>query len=93
MSELLFVDVQKLHKEEPGKFKVPSKSALLRLKKDDNIKVCLGGEKFWVTICEIEGEEIKGHVNNDLTKTEIHGLALGDPVEVQTCHVYDIIEF
>ena len=86
------IDVQKLHKQEP-KITVPTKSALLRLKPNDNIKICAGGEKFWVCISQIEGEKITAHVNNDLKNTDKHGLSLGDPVELETCHVYDIIEF
>jgi len=88
-----FVDAQKMHKEDPEKFKVPSKSALLRIKKDDNVKVCTGSERFWVTVAQVEGDHITGYVNNDLNNIDKHGLSLGDPVEFQTCHVYDINEF
>lgn len=77
----------------PNTFQAPSEAELKEIKVKDFVKVCIGGERFWTIVEAIEGDSIKGIVNNDLVFTRIHGLKDTDPVVFKMENVYAIMAY
>lgn len=90
MEQLQFVDAQEMSKKHPDTFEAPSIEELNDLAPDVNVKVCVEGERFWVLITEVNGDKITGTVDNDLQRTHVHGLSLGDTINFEKKHVYGI---
>jgi len=89
--EPVFIDAQEMAKKHPKTFDAPSWSVLDTLNKGDYVKVCPEHERFWVIIDEVKGNKIKGTVDNDLVCTEDHGIRLGDKLEFEKRHVYQVM--
>lgn len=87
---LSFVDAQQMHKDFAQTFQVPSEAELKPVAALDLVKVCCGGERFWVKISSVTGNTITGKVDNDLVRTPTHGLRCGDEIEFKKCNVYSI---
>ncbi|MEM3062568.1 MAG: hypothetical protein QW303_03350 [Nitrososphaerota archaeon] len=89
-----FVDAQDLKSRYPETFEAPDEFDLNNLMVGDWVKVCVGGERFWIKIKDIVGlghySKIFGVVDNDLLCSDTHGLSYGDRVVVEGRHVYDI---
>lgn len=85
-----FTDAQVMHRNYPDTFEVPSEAELDALSAGDHVKVCAGGERFWVQLASVEGQVLRGHVANELVATESHGLRHGAPVVFEKRHVYQI---
>jgi len=90
MKKIKPIDAQKLHKESPTAFKVPSNKELDQIKKGSVVKICVGGERFWVSVTKVSGKKITGRVDNDLVNTDAHGLRYNDAVEFEKRNVYSI---
>lgn len=88
--EIEFMDAQQLHREFPETFKVPSQEAFNKLAKGDLVKICAGGERFWVRVETIEGDKVTGHIYSDLGLTERHGMKAQDHIEFEKKHIYMI---
>lgn len=69
----LFEDAHALHRANPDTFEIPSNEELLELKAGSSVKVCFGGERFWVKLTEPMQRRtgtLTGMINNVLLKPE-----------------------
>lgn len=87
-----FRDAQQMAKDCPDTFDAPAYSDTSMVRQGDHVKVCACGERFWVMVIDndVAAQRIVGTVDNALWDTETHGLSLGDVVELEYRHVYDI---
>ena len=85
-----FVDAQKVKKQHPKTFQAPTLEELNKIHPEDFIKVCTGGERFWLEVVTVDGEKITGRIDNDLVNGFRHGLFFDDMVEVEKRNVYNI---
>lgn len=85
-----FENAQELKKLNPETFEAPTLDELSNVREGDNVKVCTGGERFWVEVKLIEDNTIYGKVNNRLVNFYEHGLDLGDVVRFDKECIYDI---
>lgn len=82
-----FVDAQKMAARYRS-FHAPSDD-LISLRPGDFVKVCSGGERFWVVLTKImPGHMLQGKVNNDITHP---GLRRGDVIQFSTANVFDVL--
>lgn len=87
--EVTFTDAQIKYEEHPDK--APHKEDLDALNTGDHIKVCVNEkEQFWIKIVGVEGDTIKGTVDNKMSHTDEHGLKFGDELEVEKKHAYEV---
>ncbi len=94
-----FINAQAMAAAHPGTFEAPGEADLMAIRPGTFIKVCAEvagkGERFWVKVKSVEqtfaGPKFTGEVNNDLIRTEFHGLAFGDTVEVAYFEVYAVM--
>lgn len=99
MKTAFFRNAQLLAVQHQDSFGAPDKAALESIRPGCFIKVCAEGqgkaERFWVLVTKVEhtpsGPRYTGEVNNDLVRTAFHGLASGDTVVVDHCHVYAVM--
>ena len=89
---LSFEDAQENKKENPATFDAPSKQELEDIKVGDNVKVCIGGERFWNVVTEVNENEVKAIINNDLVCTDKHGYSLDDVIEFEMRNIYSILK-
>ena len=87
-----FRDAQQMAKDHPDTFDAPPYSDMSMVRQGDCVKVCACGERFWVLVIDndVAKQRFVGTVDNALWNTDSHGLSLGDVVEVEYRHVYDI---
>lgn len=83
-----FVNAQEMAKKHPDTFEVPSLEELNNIKKGDTVKVCENGERFWVNITHIEGDSIKGIVDNNLVC--YHSFNFRDTIDFKKENIYSI---
>lgn len=83
-------DAQAMHREFPRTFHVPPAEHLAALNIGFLAKVCAEPERFWVVITARSGDRLRGIVDNDLLKSDEHGLHVGDTIEFEERHVYAI---
>jgi FKBP-type peptidyl-prolyl cis-trans isomerase 2 len=84
-------DAQALAARNPETFEAPSLDLLrLHLEPGMQVKICDESERFWVTVDEVEGERVVGTIDNELQGGAGHGLTLGDRVEFELRHIYDL---
>lgn len=88
----MFVNAQDMAKKYPATFHAPDASTLARIIPGSFVKVCACDERFWALVRVIDGDTITAEVNNDLVRTNEHGLKCGDVITFQFCHVYNIYE-
>lgn len=84
------VDAQQMHKDHPDTFFAPKRFDLDRICKEGHVQVCVGRERFWVTVKKVVGEMVEGVINNELVLSEEHHLRFGDDVRFQKKNVYKI---
>jgi hypothetical protein len=48
-----WIDAQRMHKNNPNTFNVPSRNDLTELQIGDSVKICNGHERFWVRLSVI----------------------------------------
>jgi len=82
-----FLDGDEMHDIYPRTFEIPSARRKAAIRPGDSVKVCAAGERFWLLVTSTAYCEIVGTVDNDLVRTEEHGLAYGDLVRVEPRHV------
>ena len=90
-SEVVFCRLEDIYdwREKNGVTNLPE-SELMRLPKDINVKVLCKGESFWVKILEqMHDAQYLCEVNNELVRSDLHGLKLGDRILV---HIRSIME-
>jgi hypothetical protein len=87
-----FTNAQEMRLKHPETFHAPSKEDLDNLKPNNFIKIGVCGERFWVQVKEVNGNEIKGVVDNDLIHSDEHGYYCNDTINVQKQHVMNILE-
>ncbi len=87
-----FLNAQELAKLHPNTFEAPTIKDLKKLKVGDFVKVSIGDERFWVEIEKIDNHNINGEINNDLVRTDRHGLKFGDNIEFNKECVYQILQ-
>jgi len=77
----------------PKTFELPDNFALINIVPGSLVKVCAEGERFWVKILTTDGgRNFTGRVDNELVNTHDHNLQLGDFIELQAHHIYQIWE-
>lgn len=97
MKEIEFVDAQEMHLLHPETFEVPTQEELDNIQPGDSVKVCVGKERFWVTV-ELIGtlvgmkDVIGGIIDNDLVFTHEHGLKCGDKIKFEKKNIYSIFK-
>lgn len=87
-----FEDAQALALAHPSTFEAPSPEVLAGLQVGHFVKVCVGRERFWVKLTALDGDRLTGHVDNDLVRTDQHGLRCGDVVQFERRHVYATVD-
>ena len=90
MKQIEFVNAQEMAIKNPETFDAPTKEELEVIKVGDIVKVSTGNERFWTIVTEINGEEIKATVNNDLVMEENEDLTLDTVISFKKENIYDI---
>lgn len=92
-----FVNAQVRKAESPDTFFAPELDDLELIRVGDSVKVGVDGsqgspgERFWVEVTGIDGDQITGTVDNDLLMTKMHGLYFGKEVTFSKACVYNIV--
>lgn len=86
----LFTDAQHMAKLYPATFEAPTAAELASIRPGSLIKICAGDERFWVKVTQRAGDQLAGTVDNDLIRTDRHGLTLGNSVSFEARHVYAV---
>ncbi len=88
--KIAFIDAQKMAKENPDTFFVPSTDELNEIKEGSLVKIAVDGERFWVEVIIVSNDRIAGKVGSYLIMTDEHGLNFDDKVAFEKKHVYSI---
>ncbi len=88
---LPFINAQEMRQLHPATFGTPTATELAAIALGDSVKVCTGGERFWVTVAEATESTLTGTVDNELVCSDAHGLRYGDTISFPRECVYDII--
>lgn len=86
----VFSDAQKLKRDHPKTFGVPTVKQLAKLKKGYYVKVSHNEERFWVILTEVRGKRLKGTVTNALVYDQ--PFSLDDTIIFEKRHVYNILD-
>ena len=86
----VFVDAQAKAQEHPDTFGRVSEELIDQTRAGDLVKICTGGERFWVVVTSVAGIVLHGQISNHLHRTDQHGLKHGDFVSFERRHVYDV---
>jgi hypothetical protein len=86
-----FTNAQEMHRLHADTFDAPTPAELAGIAPGDLVKVCVGGERFWVKVMEAAEGTLAGMVDNILLFSDQHGLSYGDPVTFGRECVYDLI--
>lgn len=90
----VFEDAQEQMRLEPETFFAPTQADLDGIQPGSHVKVCAGGERFWVTVTAVEmGDELgfTGVVGNHLNRHSEHGLAFHDSISFRAVNVYQVM--
>jgi len=85
-----FIDAQKMHKENPETFYAPILPLLKTVIAGSTVKIGIGGERFWVYVKSVNFNELTGTIDNDLVRTDIHGLKCNDEVKFNIINILQI---
>ena len=87
-------DAQSLSREFSETFAVPSAEALAVFPRPslDMVKVCDGGERFWVAVRSVVDDVITGIVDNDLVGGQAYA-SYGTLVRFERRHIYRLVVF
>jgi hypothetical protein len=83
-----FVDAVQMNKKYPNTFQLPLRKDILKLEAGNYVKICHNEERFWVIVKEIDGDKIKGIVNNDLVCEQ--PFKCDDTIEFEKRHIYQV---
>jgi hypothetical protein len=83
-----FADAQEMARKHPTSFEAPPDAVLDGINTGSHVKVCMGSERFWVEVTEVDGDTLKARIDNNLLFTHEHGLQCNDLVEFEKRHVY-----
>ncbi len=83
-----FEDAQALSKKYDS-FDAPTESELKKIKTNTFVKVCTGGERFWVKVTKVKSDTIIGKVDNFLM-SDTHDIYYGDEITFKKLNVYAI---
>jgi hypothetical protein len=83
-----FSDAQNMHLKHPSDFWAPSLEELDEIKKSDFVKICNNNERFWIEVTEVNGNIIKGRIDNDLVREQ--PFKCDDIIECEKRHIYQI---
>lgn len=87
---MTLTDAQEMHRQNPTTFEVPSTEELAAVNVGYFAKVCADPERFWVRVTGRTGSTLYGIIDNDLLRSETHGLHCGELVEFEERHIYAI---
>lgn len=97
MKDIKFVNAQEMNRLNPITFEVSSQKELNEIKEGDSVKISTWlenedsiNEKFWVNVVSVDGDKIKGIVDNNLILTHEHGLSFEDEVEFEKKNICSI---
>ena len=103
LPQFLLIDAQRLHRQFPDTFAVPSFDDIASLKSGDLVKIGVeferdsgghGGERFWVVVVAAFDKTspacLRGRIDNDLVCTARHGLGLNDEIDFDPQHILAI---
>jgi len=85
-----FRDAQKMQKDFPASFTAPSTDDLRTVTAGHTVKVCTGGERFWVQVLRVNGDHITARIDSALVSTAKHGLRYGDKIRFEKKNIYDL---
>jgi hypothetical protein len=88
LEEIGAINAQQQAKLYPDTFEALLQPQLDCIAKDDFVKVCVDGERFWILVESVKKNVIKGTVNNILLMSDEHSLYFGDTVQFSKKHVY-----
>lgn len=83
-----FVDAEQMNRRNPSCFELPDPKKINSLKPGHYVKVCHNNERFWVIVKEVEGNKIKGIINNDLIMEQ--PFKCDDEIEFEKRHIYNV---
>lgn len=83
-----FIDAQEMQRLNPETFEAPTLEELSKIAVNQHVKICAEGERFWILVTEIKGNRVSEMIDNDLVKTDEHGLKYGDTVIFEKRHIY-----
>lgn len=92
LKERQFVDAQEMAANNPATFEAPTQAELDGIKPHQHVKVCTGGERFWVLVTSVDGDNITGTVANDLVCPENDDLEFEDEISFTKRNVYNILD-
>lgn len=92
MKQREYVNAQEMANKYPETFYAPTKENLDAIKTGDIVKVCTGEERFWAIVTEVNGEEIKATVDNNLVMEENEDLTLSTVISFKKENIYDIYQ-
>lgn len=80
-------------KQNPSAY-VPNAVELAKIKKGDSLKLgiqtSVGNDFFWITVTVIDGNKMKGQVENKLVHAEHHGFDQQDEINFKQNNVFKI---
>ena len=79
-------DAQRMAREFPD-FEAPSHAELGSIKTGDAVKVSNNYDRFWVRVTGIDGQVLRGSIDNDLVGPVGH---YGDLITFEKRHVYEV---
>jgi uncharacterized protein YegJ (DUF2314 family) len=82
------INAQEMHRNHPGTFDVPEPDEIAAVGQGVHVKVCDGGERFWVKVVSRDGDTMVGTVANNLIGGQDYDY--GDEIEFKTENIYDI---
>ena len=74
----------------PDSFQLPQNEQLEDVCEGMFVKLCAGGERFWVIVLSKNRNQFTGRIDNELVNSDIHDLFLNDVVEFEMHHIYNI---
>ena len=81
------IEQNKLH---PETFWIPSEADIKKIKIGDIVKVACSGERFWTQVEEMDGENFVAKIDNDLVKSDEHGLYFDDLISFKAKNIINI---
>lgn len=95
-ADVALIDGVARNARNPRTFEVPDYDEIGRVHRGDSVKIGLeapgvAGERFWVTVTDIQDRSFKGVVDNDLLHPYRWGVNYGDEIEFEDRHVLSIL--
>lgn len=84
------MNAKELNQKHPKTFQIPSQEELDKVKVTDIVKVEVYDERFWVIVKKIKDGEYLCTIDNDLVRTDTHGLNYKDNITINQEHILGI---